>query len=114
MHRYLTILTLAVILTACAVASPSAPTATPEPIVLEGSGRWEGEEMHLPWPRAVAHITHSGSGNFLVGVFQSAEYEILVNDAGPFDGTRSIVATGAVMFDVLADGPWTITLLPAG
>jgi hypothetical protein len=50
----------------------------------------------------------------LVGVFQDAGYEILVNDAGPFDGSRPIAAPGAVMFDVLADGPWTITLLPEG
>jgi hypothetical protein len=52
-------------------------------------------------------ITHDGGSNFVVRAWTDRR-DLLVNEIGPYDGTvRS--PTGTVVFEVNADGAWTLT-----
>jgi hypothetical protein len=53
-------------------------------------------------------ITHDGEANFIVLAWTAEERELLVNEIGPYDGTV-LTPTGPVVFDVQADGNWTLT-----
>jgi hypothetical protein len=67
---------------------------------------------------------YRGDGNFIVQVYGPANSSDLVfNEIGPYQGQRAIevgpsegftigVREGEVFFEVIADGPWTITVAP--
>lgn len=57
---------------------------------------------------AVVDITHDGSSNFAIWAWTTDDRDLLVNEIGPYDGTvRSL--TGFVIYDIAADGNWTIS-----
>jgi hypothetical protein len=96
------------------------PTATltpiPTPIVLTGSGdmvvdvqKWGG--------LAIAHITHSGGGNFAVWNYgaNNEKIDLLVNTIGSYDGTRPLdflPSQQTARFQIEGSGQWEIDILP--
>jgi hypothetical protein len=54
-----------------------------------------------------AAITHDGVSNFAITAASSSGIDLLVNDIGPYTGTKAI-DTPAIL-DITADGNWTIT-----
>lgn len=98
---------------------PSGPTATripptaaprPEPVVLRGTGQQATQTVTPPSPISVATMTHNGRSNFIVEAFIGNKSELLVNEIGVYQGQRPIVGGEPVLFDVDADGAWTITI----
>ena len=61
-------------------------------------------------------LTHQGDANFIVDLLDengaSAVPMGLVNEIGPFDGSRAMTVPddGIYLFSVQANGPWTITV----
>ena len=56
-------------------------------------------------------FTHDGSSNFAVKVHTTSGRRLLVNEIGPYNGTQmvEIPSDGIAMFEITADGNWTIT-----
>jgi hypothetical protein len=97
----------------------SAPTSTPkptvpQPIVLQGSGQAATDAVALPAPISIARFTHTGSANFIVTVYQGDESDLLINEIGPYQGARPLSGREPVIFDIDADGSWTVRIEPMG
>jgi len=92
------------------------PTATPKPsaVVLEGVGQAATDPVSPPASICRAIFTHDGSSNFIVKVFQGGSEELLINEIGPYQGQRPIVGEEPVVFDIDADGAWTMRVEPIG
>lgn len=54
-----------------------------------------------------AAITHDGESNFAITAASSSGIDLLVNEIGPYTGTKAIDAP--TILDITADGNWTIT-----
>jgi hypothetical protein len=95
-----------------------APTETPvpEPVKLQGRGQTATEAVRLPAAVSVASFTHTGSRNFIVKTFSGNNEDLLVNVIGSYEGQRPITSTAPVIFDINADGAWTIHIdaIPSG
>lgn len=99
--------------------TPLPPTPTPEPVVLSGVGQTATDPVQLPSPISVATLMHEGSSNFAVWLYQDGQrLDLLVNEIGRFQGRRPLIRSvdpdRPVVFDIEADGPWTIRLDPLG
>lgn len=97
----------------------SAPTSTPkptvpQPIVLQGSGQAATDAVALPAPISIARFTHTGSANFIVTVYEGDEPDLLINEIGPYQGARPLSGREPVIFDIDADGSWTVRIEPMG
>lgn len=72
-----------------------------------GSFKWPGGLMRVS-------ATHSGDSNIIVHLVRASDgkiQEFLVNEIGSYSGSRAIsVPAGEYLFDIQADGPWTITV----
>ncbi|MEJ7842708.1 MAG: hypothetical protein WKF95_13150 [Rubrobacter sp.] len=61
-------------------------------------------------------LTHQGDANFIVDLLDDNGASVvpmgLVNEIGPFDGSRAMTVPGdgTYLFSVQANGPWTITV----
>ncbi|MEE2570689.1 hypothetical protein V1638_14985 [Pseudarthrobacter sp. J64] len=55
-----------------------------------------------------ASVTHDGSSNFAIWGYGSRS-DLLINEIGPYSGTVRWMA-GPAIFEVSADGGWTVTL----
>ena len=97
-----------------AAEEPGETLVPPEPVTLQGSGQTATEAVTPPSAISVVALTHNGSSNFIVNAFQGGQETLLVNEIGPYQGTRPLVGDGDVTFDVDADGAWTIVLSPLG
>ena len=91
-------------------------TPVPQPIELTGTGDRIVDLERETWP-GIAHITHSGNGNFAVINYDAqGEYlGLLVNTIGNYEGKRLIDIKNneyTSRFEVKADGNWTITIYP--
>jgi hypothetical protein len=96
-----------------ATATPTpTPAPPPEPVVLEGFGQTATEQVTPPASVSVATFTHSGSSNFAVQVFGGDSEGLLINEIGPYQGSRPIFGNDPIMFDIDADGSWTIRIEP--
>jgi hypothetical protein len=84
--------------------------ATFRPIALQGVGQTATREVNLSWPVTVATFTHSGRSNFIVHSFRQGKDDSLVNEIGTYRGQTAIAGAGPIVFDVRADGAWTIQL----
>jgi hypothetical protein len=51
-------------------------------------------------------LTHSGEGNFAVWIYSPSGTDLAVNEIGQFSG-EVLIADGAFLIEVTADGPWT-------
>lgn len=90
------------------------PTMTPTPIVVRGRGQTATDEIALPSTVSIARFSHSGKRNFIVHVYQDGEEDLLINEIGPYQGERPLWGSDPVMFDIDADGAWTVEIRPIG
>jgi hypothetical protein len=98
-----------------ATRTPPTPTPIPEPVVLSGRGQTATEPVRLPSAISVATFTHSGWSNFIVQVHQgSARPDLLINVIGNYNGARPLTGSEPIIFDIDADGAWTIRIEPIG
>jgi len=90
-----------------------------EPVMLSGNGQTVTDFVNIPFPLAIAAITHDGSSNFSINQydenFESGRPSLVMNRIGIVEDsvlldTSSI--NGLVSFSVAADGNWTITIKP--
>lgn len=85
-----------------------------EPILLTGVGQQASKQFELLAGLATVKLTHDGTSNFAVWVFDSMgeRIELLVNETGIFDGSKafSVPADGKYLLDVSADGAWQVTI----
>lgn len=91
-------------------------TPTPNPIVLNGQGdnvidfqKWDGP--------ALAHVTNTGSGNFIVYSYDSSGnmIDLLVNVIGNYDGTIPLDFNDnerAARMEIKSDGQWVVEIYP--
>lgn len=93
-------------------------TVTVEPLAdapqIPASGRYEGVGDAVlidplgPDSAFRGTFTHSGEHNFAVWAWGTTR-DLLVNEIGQYDGTV-IVPGGTVVYDISADGAWTVLL----
>lgn len=95
------------------VPTPS-PTPAPQPIVLDGFGQTATDRVVPPSAISIATITHSGSSNFIVWMYQGSDKELMVNSIGSYSGSRPIFGDDEVYFDIDADGAWSLRIDPIG
>jgi hypothetical protein len=80
------------------------------------SGTGDSATQSFKWPGGLMRVncTHSGDSNFIVHLVRSSDGDIeefLVNEIGSYNGSRGVsVSSGEYLFDIQADGPWTITV----
>lgn len=90
------------------------PTATPTPSPIGLSGAGQGTDNAtlgegIWW----VDLEHDGSSNFSVWAYaESGDEELLVNEIGSYAGRRWLVGDEMYLFDIDADGSWSITLRP--
>lgn len=88
------------------------PTPTPKPISLSGRGQTATNPVTPPAPLSVVTLTHNGQANFIVHAIRGSQDVSLVNAIGPYRGQRPLVGNQPTMFDIRADGIWTIRIDP--
>jgi hypothetical protein len=122
---------LVLVLSGCsqvAALAPPPPTATPVPPVIQPlPGRTLSIDGHgatqtipiapdyagtLAVGISVVTLQHSGRSTFSVTAIQSGQAEELATVIGSYRGQRPLVVTGAVAFDVVADGDWSLRVQP--
>jgi hypothetical protein len=98
--------------TATPVPPTPTPTDVPPPPPLSGVGQTATEPVALTPGLWIISLTHSGSRNFIVRAVSTAGDEMsLTNEIGPYSGERWL-AGATYLFDVQADGAWTIAFTP--
>lgn len=95
-----------------AQAAAQATAAAAQPIVLQGRGQTATNPVTPRTPLSVVTLTHGGSANFIVRAIRGAAAESLTNHIGRYDGQRPLAGAEPVVFDVRADGAWSITVEP--
>ncbi len=90
------------------------PTLPPKPVTLQGQGQHATDPIALPYPLSVVRFTHAGSSNFAVWTYIGKGKNLLVNTIGHYEGTRPLFSNEPVVFDIKADGTWTINIAPIG
>lgn len=82
------------------------PLASAFPFVgtVNGSG---DNVLYYAGGRAAGRFTHHGSSNFVVRAVTSADWDLVVNEIGSYDG-RHVVDVAPAYLAVTADGPWRI------
>lgn len=95
--------------------TPVPPTATPEPVVLQGSGQAVTDPFSLPFPVSRIRFTHDGRRNFVVKVYKAdGSDDLVVNTIGSYEGARPVIGDGEFYLEIDADGAWTATVEPLG
>jgi len=93
-------------------------TATPpesvRPVTLRGTGRTATDPIALPASVSVAEFTHDGESNFSVWVYRGTDEHLLINTIGPYKGRLPLFGEEQVVFDIDADGRWTVKIEPIG
>jgi len=83
------------------------------PIIIEGKGKTATDTFLLNHPINVAKITHTGSSNIQIKIFDSNDKsDLLVNEIGNYEGLLPILGAGDYLFDINADGNWKIEITP--
>jgi hypothetical protein len=83
-----------------------------KPIVYSGTGDMVIDNIKLTSEFYVAHITHTGSSNFIIKDYMGKLYSLLVNKIGNYDGKVLMETSGTHALNIQADGSWTIEILP--
>lgn len=94
-----------------APSSAPAPRAQTQPVTLRGRGRTATDHVTPPAGLTVASFTHDGKSNFIVSAVRDRKI-LLVNTIGQYRGQRLIVGPEPFLFDIDADGTWTIEMGP--
>lgn len=89
-----------------------APTSTPQPISLSGRGQTATNPVTPLASLSVITLTHNGQANFIVHAVSGSQDISLVNAIGPYRGQRPLIGNQPVVFDIRADGAWTIRIDP--
>jgi hypothetical protein len=91
------------------------PTEEPEPVELSGSGQYATEPITLPVGVYAATFSHDGQSNFVVLSYIDNEEDLLINEIGPYSGSRPLVSAGSpITLNIDADGAWTLRIEPIG
>jgi hypothetical protein len=101
--------------------TPVPPTPTPTPVPppqvtkLSGTGKQLTDPVQINEGLAIITLKHNGSSNFAVwldGQATADHVDLLVNEIGSWQGSRatSIPESGKYLFEVDADGPWSIEI----
>ena len=83
-----------------------------QPVMLSGRGQTATALVTPPAAPAKITFTHRGTRNFIVWAHQGGGRDLLVNVIGNYDGTRPLLGSGPVMFDIQADGDWSLKIEP--
>lgn len=94
--------------------TPEPAPAFGETVSLSGAGQTATGKVTPPAPANLVTLTHSGESNFIVTVFRGGDQDLMVNKIGSYSGTRYLAGADDVLFDIDADGPWTLTITPVG
>ncbi len=86
----------------------------PAPIILEGFGQAATEQVTPPASISIATFIHTGSSNFAVTVFGGDSEGLLINEIGPYQGSRPIFGGDPIIFDIDADGAWSVRIESIG
>ena len=88
------------------------PPSTPEPVALalSGSGQTVTDTLDLTAGIFIAHLVHSGTGNFVVSAIDSGGGQVVLVDRD--GGYRPLTGGTTYSFDVDADGDWTMDIEP--
>ena len=95
-------------------ASPRRPH--PETTEFSGNSAQATQLFELSGGLHRVELTHQGDANFIVDLLDENGASMvpmgLVNEIGPFDGSRAMTVPddGTYLFSVQANGPWTITV----
>ena len=101
--------------------SPIPPTLTPTPLpppqvtTVNGTGKQLTDPVHVSEGLAIITMKHQGSSNFAIWLDRQDtgdRLDLLVNEIGSWQGSRaiSIDTSGDYLFEVEADGPWSIEI----
>jgi len=122
------VLLLTALLVGCRAPLTPPGTPTPLPIVanvrslpqrgigVEGAGSARTVELvpdpagGLPYGIVLLTLTHAGRSTFVASALQGGQAEVISRAIGEYRGRRPLVVQGAVTFEVIADGGWTLTL----
>src|SRR5206468_5887133 len=88
--------------------APTAPSALAQPINFAGMGQTATDAVTPNCAICRVSITHSGSRNFIVKTFRGSNQDLIVNTIGSYQGSRPLFGRDPVIFDIDADGTWTI------
>ena len=100
--------------------TPVPPTPTPvpppTPVSVSGAGTQLTSAVQLQAGLGIFTLNHDGGSNFIVWFYDQSTGErvdLLVNEIGPWFGSRAfeIPQTGEYLFEVNADGNWSIDIL---
>ncbi len=97
------------------VTQPRADSA-PETKSFSGNSAQATQLFELSGGLHRVELTHQGDANFIVDLLDENGASVvpmgLVNEIGPFDGSRAMTVPGdgIYLFSVQANGPWTITV----
>jgi hypothetical protein len=94
-------------------APTTAAPAAPRPQTISGRGKTATKAFRVEDGMAVFRFQHRGQSNFIVGLLTSRGEEIdgLVNEIGTITGsTARAIEAGRYLFNVEADGPWSIRI----
>ena len=97
------------------VEQPRADSA-PETTEFSGNSAQATQLFELSGGLHRVELTHQGDANFIVDLLDENGASVvpmgLVNEIGPFDGSRAMTVPGdgIYLFSVQANGPWTITV----
>lgn len=84
------------------------PLSTVAPLGASTSGAGDRVLRYDGRP-AVGHFTHDGRSNFIVEAVSPSDWDLVVNEIGPYDG-RAPVSVGPSYIAITADGSWTATI----
>lgn len=96
------------------------PTETPspepvnDPVSLRGRGQDVTRNFRAPSEVNRVTLSHTGESNFIVDAFGPEGQELIVNHIGDYEGSVPLFGGGRYLFEVEADGPWTIDVEPIG
>ena len=95
-----------------APTTPPTPTPQPTPVVLRGSGQTATDPITLPAAISIATFTNSGRSNFVVQVVRGTTQKLLINEIGPYQGSRPLTGTDPLRLNIESDGAWSVTIAP--
>lgn len=91
-------------------------TSAPETTSFSGDSAQATQLFELSGGLHRVELTHQGDANFIVDLLDENGASVvpmgLVNEIGPFDGSRAMTVPddGIYLFSLQANGPWTITV----
>jgi hypothetical protein len=84
----------------------------PAPVILSGIGKTITDPVDLPDELNRVVATHTGKSNFMVTAQPAGGgyHDLLINRIGAYHGNTMLQGKTSFVFDIRADGAWTITI----